>query len=158
VRMQGRYRMRTANTRKRRRYHSNQPQIPGQDRQAGAAHLVRSRFAPYVSGATLFNGAFRRSRLISLVHGIDRCMAQPLPRGTSTDGLRSTGSDQHTTKAEEPHRGICRARAMALRHAKRRPPDAARNAPSTANAALSGRGPTEHQQTPWPVPAVRLNA
>jgi hypothetical protein len=26
------------------------------------------------------------------------------------------------------------------------------------NAALSGRGPTELQETPWPVPAVRLNA
>ena len=27
-----------------------------------------------------------------------------------------------------------------------------------SNAALSGRGPREHQETPWPVPAVRLNA
>ena len=26
------------------------------------------------------------------------------------------------------------------------------------NAALSGSGPKEHQETPWPVPAVRLNA
>jgi hypothetical protein len=26
------------------------------------------------------------------------------------------------------------------------------------NAALSGRGPTECQETRWPVPAVRLNA
>lgn len=26
------------------------------------------------------------------------------------------------------------------------------------NAALSGSGPKERQETPWPVPAVRLNA
>jgi hypothetical protein len=26
------------------------------------------------------------------------------------------------------------------------------------NDALSGRGPKVHQETPWPVPAVRLNA
>jgi hypothetical protein len=26
------------------------------------------------------------------------------------------------------------------------------------NAALSGRGPIQHQETRWPVPAVRLNA
>jgi hypothetical protein len=26
------------------------------------------------------------------------------------------------------------------------------------NDALSGRGPKECQETPWPVPAVRLNA
>ena len=28
----------------------------------------------------------------------------------------------------------------------------------SANAALSGSGPKESQETPWPVPAVRLNA
>ena len=27
-----------------------------------------------------------------------------------------------------------------------------------SNAALSGSGPKESQETPWPVPAVRLNA
>jgi hypothetical protein len=28
----------------------------------------------------------------------------------------------------------------------------------TPNAALSGRGPIQIQETPWTVPAVRLNA
>jgi hypothetical protein len=28
----------------------------------------------------------------------------------------------------------------------------------TPNDALSGRGPIRHQETRWPVPAVRLNA
>jgi hypothetical protein len=36
--------------------------------------------------------------------------------------------------------------------------DAASNFPRTANDALSGRGPTERQETRWTVPAVRLNA
>jgi hypothetical protein len=30
--------------------------------------------------------------------------------------------------------------------------------PVAYNAALSGSGPKECQETPWPVPAVRLNA
>jgi hypothetical protein len=68
-----------------------------------------------------------------------------------------------TASASAPHRS-CSSSLFALGAGARGSEDravilhAAAHYPATANDALSGRGPTEHQETRWIFPAVRLNA
>jgi hypothetical protein len=63
-------------------------------------------------------------------------------------------------RAWSKHKPSGRSNAACLRGgwSREEKNDASEEAATHSNDALSGRGPTEHQETRWTLPAVRLNA